>query len=141
MSILGNIASFATGTYTLVRTAVGSHVRGRYASGASTLAQTITACIQPLSGRDLKVLAEGQRADETRVIYTETELRTRHPSDNPDRVVIDGEAWEVFRVERWEGFGTTHYRALVSRLTPTTAIAESGASLRSATLAGTGTVA
>lgn len=139
MSVTGAIGSFATGTYTLVRSSVGTYTRGRYGAGAS-VSSTITACVQPITGRDLQALPEGQRADETRVIYTTTELRTRHPSSDPDRVIIDSEAWEVFRVQRWEAFGTTHFRAFASRLTPNTTAYGTAEVTASDTVTSAGTV-
>jgi hypothetical protein len=113
------ITSFYTGTYKVTRTGGGSFTNGVYALG-TTSTFDITASIQPVTGRDLQVLPEGQHANETKVVYTTTELKTRDPSNAGDKITINGEAWEVFRVERWEAFGLNlsgdHYRAFVSRL-------------------------
>ncbi len=61
-------------------------------------------------------LPEGRRGDETRVLYTATELRLGATgSIDPDVVTIDGEPWEVVKIDRWQHFGETHYVVVVSR--------------------------
>lgn len=75
----------------------------------------IVASVQPVTGRMLMDLPESQRADETRVVYTETELRTRMNGNDPDVVTLDAEPWTVVKVERFDAFGGTHYRAYVAR--------------------------
>ena len=113
------ITSFLTGTYQVTRTGGGSFANGVYTAG-STSTFDITASIQPLSGRDLQSLPEGQHANETRVVYTTTELMVRNPTNAGDKISYNGELWEVFRMERWEAFGLNmsgdHYRAFISRL-------------------------
>jgi hypothetical protein len=105
---------FQTGTYTVTRTVAGSYVQGRYVPGGTTTLN-VDASVQPITGRDLLALPEGQRTEEMRVVFAKTELRTRGPSNDPDRLTIDGEAWEVRNVERWQGLAETHYRAVVAR--------------------------
>lgn len=114
MSLLSVITRFATGTYTVTRTAAGGNTAGRYTAGA-TSTFSIVASVQPVTGRYLRVLAEGQRADEARLIFTSTELRTRTPTNEPDLLAVDGETWEVFRVNRWQHLGETHYVVMASR--------------------------
>lgn len=108
---------FSSGTYTVTRRAAESDDgHGRAVAGAtSTL--SIVASVQPMSGRDLQALPEGQRADETVVIYTTTFLTTRSETNAPDTLVIGGNTYEVFRVETWVAFGRTHYRAYAARRT------------------------
>lgn len=115
MSHVGVITSFSTGTYTVTRTLAGSYTAGRYAAGAVSTFDVV-ACVQPVSGRDLQSLPEAQRGDEVKVVYCATELRTRTPAQEPDTVAIEGESYEVFRVERWDAFGEVHWRAYTSRL-------------------------
>lgn len=117
MSLLDSITAFLTpgSPYTVTRKAAGAYSTGYYAPGATTTF-AIAASVQPVTGRDLRSLPEGQHAEESRVIYTATELRTRTPTTEPDVITIDGDPWEVTRVERWEfGTDTTHYRAYASR--------------------------
>jgi hypothetical protein len=118
MALTGVISRFSTGTYTVTRTAAGSYTTGRYAAGApSTFA--ITASVQPVQGRDLQSVPEAQRGEEVKVLWTTTELRTRGAGE-PDSVSIDGEAWRVVRVKRWQAFGGDgsgdHYEVYVARV-------------------------
>lgn len=115
MSLNGVISSFNTGIYTVAREGSGTYVDGILQVGAADTPFSIVASIQPASGRDLKNLPEAQHGEETRVVFTTTELRTRTPAGAPDTVMIDGEPWTVVRVERWQHWGTTHYRAYISR--------------------------
>jgi len=88
----GNIASFATGTYTVTRrgpSTVG--VDGR-ADLATSTTFSILAAVQPLGGRDLQLQTNGMRVAERQTLYTETRLRVK---DDPDIVTIAGEDWEV----------------------------------------------
>lgn len=113
-ALTGVIGAFATGSYTVTRTAAGATALGRYTAG-STSSFDIAASVQPVSGRDLLALPEGLRADETRIVYTTTELRALTSASDTDAITIDGETWDVVRVERWQAFGGTHYRALAAR--------------------------
>lgn len=112
MSVIDAITSLSTGTYTRTRYAAGSTTNGVYTAGAGSTS-SIVAAVQPVRGAELRVLPEGRHADDSRVVYSETELRV---SPVPDRVTIEGSAFEVFKSERWDAFGQTYYRALVSRL-------------------------
>lgn len=75
----------------------------------------IVASIQPVRGRELADLPEGQRGDEIKVVYTTTEVQTRMPGFEPDVITIDGEPWTLIRSERWESFGSVHWRAYCAR--------------------------
>jgi hypothetical protein len=108
------ISDFATGTYTVTRTAAGAYTRGRYTAGSSTTF-VLDACVQPLQGRELDSLQEGELTEEIRVIYSATELKTRTPDYEPDRISIDGESWTVIRVQRWQHWGEDHWRVFAAR--------------------------
>lgn len=117
MSLRDAISSVGikTGDYTVTRTAVGSYNgSGIYVPGA-TSTFTISASIQPTSGRDLLALPEGQRTQENRTVYTETELKTRTPTTDPDKISIDGETWEVKTATRHYGHGGVHTVAIIAR--------------------------
>jgi hypothetical protein len=80
-------------------------------SAPSTL--SISASVQPLSGRDLQRLPEGMRAAERLKLYTTTPLAA---IGAPDVVTIDGDDYEVEHVERWTGFGAgADYYKIVAR--------------------------
>ncbi len=116
MSLTGVIARFSTGTYTVTRTdAALFDTDTGYAVPGAQVVFTIDACVQP-EGRALKQPAEGQHAEDVMRVYTTTALQTRTPSTAPDRIAIDGEAFEVFHVQLWRAFGEVFYRARVSRV-------------------------
>ncbi len=89
---------------------------------ADTLTQNRTTflmagSVQPETGAELRDLPEGQRVDEIRVIYTLTELRSRHADNEPDRITLEPseDPWVVIKVQRFDAFGGTHYRAWAAR--------------------------
>lgn len=120
MSLNGAIASLATGTYQVTRTAAGTRDHGRHMPGAVTTF-AIVAGIDPMTGRALQDLPEGQRGDEAIKVYTTTRLRTRAEGE-PDRIAYDppgeptsGQLWTVTTVSTLEGFGEVHYEAVACR--------------------------
>lgn len=63
--------------------------------------------VQPLNGRDLLLLPEGQRERESRKIYTTTELKT------DDKIEFNDKLWEVSNVDELFGLDgiLDHYKA------------------------------
>lgn len=116
MSLRSVIMRHQTGTYTVTRTAEGTHVKGVAQAGAvSTL--SVVAYVEPVSGMDLQTLPEAYHADDVRIVYTTTFLGTIRPGFRPDQIVIDNEVYEVFRSQTWQGLsGAPHYRVWVSRI-------------------------
>jgi hypothetical protein len=126
VSLRGVIGSLNAATYSVQRRASGSYdEHGRYASGALTML-SIVADVQPMIGRDLEQLPEGERGNEAKLVITTTELRTRMPGaddaseyggagSEPDRVLIDGEWYVVTKVETWRSFGSVHYECVATR--------------------------
>lgn len=100
---------------TITRTPNGSRVNGRWQPAvSSTIA--IRAGIEPVTGRELKDMPEGQRGDEVIRIYSAVALRTRTPDGDPDVITYRGEPWTVTRVEVWDGLDQpTTYVALAVR--------------------------
>jgi hypothetical protein len=120
VSVNDTIASLATGTYTVTRTAAGASTNGRYTPGAETTFP-IVAGIEPVTGRELRDMPEGQRGDEVIMIFTTTRLRTRQEGE-PDRIAYDppgssvvGDLWTVTKVDVLEGFGEVHYEVQACR--------------------------
>lgn len=115
MSFADIIDDFTTGSYSVARkTSNGYDIHGRALPGTpSTL--TITASVQPLTGKDLMTLPEGQRSEQTQWLYTSTELRTGASASSPDIVTIDGEPWTVVSVETWRTPDETFYKCRVAR--------------------------
>lgn len=110
------ISALASGTYTVTRYGAGSYVEGEHTEGtASTF--DIKASVQPMSGRELMKLPEGERTQDNLVVLTASELRTREGTAQADRLSIDGATYEVLGVEDWYSEGG-FYRAHVRRVTP-----------------------
>lgn len=116
MDIAALISSFAQSTFTVTRTARGSVTRGKVSAG-STSSVTITATWHPASGRDLDRLPEGRSENDTRVVYTTTELYVggQDADYEADKVSIGGDIWEVQHVERWQDGNSSRvgYRCIV----------------------------
>lgn len=108
---------------TRLRAAVGGYMNGYWQAG-TPVTDAITCSIQPMTGRDLQVLPEGQRADEVQVFYSTSELRTREPQQwDADTLLFAGVTWRVIRVKTWAALGATYYRALVAKVTPSGSVA------------------
>lgn len=121
MSFLDVIAEFATegdepgGEYLVERSGPTTYGNdGREIDGPTTTF-TIVACVQPTTGRDLRVLVEAGITTESKVIYTESELRTRQNGGEPDVVTIRGERYAVYNAKTWDTPEETYYRCLVAR--------------------------
>lgn len=102
MDVAGLISSFSSGTYTVTRRAAATITTGRAVAGA-TSSVTITASVQPASGRDLQRLPEGRRAIETLTLFTTTQLLVggQGAANEADLVTIGGKVYEVQLVETW----------------------------------------
>lgn len=131
MSLADSIFSLATSTDLVVqRTAQGAFTNGVYANGGVTTF-TITAVVEPaynqsrvIGGADLGAKVDGEHAWDVRVIYTTTLLQTVAPSTAvggatvPDVITnLEGVAWTVARVERWQLNDDTHFRVILSKQT------------------------
>jgi hypothetical protein len=115
MSLLDVIGDFQTGTYQVTRgTSNGYDVHGR-AIADTTSTFYIIASVQPLTGRDLLVLTEGQRGEETQWLYTSTEMRTRQTAQAPDVVTVNGKPWTLMSVETWVTPDEIFYRCKIAR--------------------------
>ncbi len=117
MNISALIASFATGTYTVTRTARGTTTRGKTAAG-TTSTLTITASVSPADGNDLMRLKEGQNAKETLTLFTATELYVggQGSAYEADTVAIGSNSYEVTEVDTWNDpvSGGTGYKCLLA---------------------------
>lgn len=104
MSLALVIASFKTGTYSVSRPGADSYTDGIRTAGSPTVF-TADMSIQPLSGRDLRALPEGRRAEDARVLWTSTELR------KGDVITIGSELFEVYNVKTHDVLQAGFYRA------------------------------
>lgn len=98
------IASFSENV-TLVRyDSDGAFVDGTYVPGDTT-ESTIEMSVQPLSGKDLLNLPEGQRNRRLMKGYTAEELIVGEEAtgQKADRIEYNDTTFEVQTVERWRG--------------------------------------
>lgn len=107
----------------VTRTAPAAPVNGITPAG-STTTTPIDGSVQPVTGRALRDLPEGQRTDDVRVIYTEQECFVRDATHEPDVIAIpdmdlNGRTWRGgnFRVTKVEFFGVIsgHFRVTCER--------------------------
>ncbi len=115
MDLSGAINAFTTGTYVVTRRSASAYGTDGRLVVASTSTVSITACVQPLSGRELERLPEGLRTRELKAIYTATELKTQGSGQDPDLVSIDGDSYEVQRCDRWAELGS-YWRVVASKV-------------------------
>ncbi len=103
-----------TEEYEIIRaTAVGTHTKGKYVTGATTVV-IVDANWQPLNGKDLLNLPELQRTRRSIKIYSEVELRslnevTKFPADII--TIEDGTSFEIHNVEYWKELNE-HWKAI-----------------------------
>jgi hypothetical protein len=105
---------FATGTYTVTRGASPTFVDGVAVSG-STSTFTLNASVQPLDEIQIRRLPEGQRTDDYRAVYTDTQLNTTESTQIPDTLVIDGDVFQVTTSERYQELGN-YFCSVVQRV-------------------------
>lgn len=112
------LATFATGTYTVTRRGASSFAAGTGEPVAgSTSTFTSVASVQPFPGREAKNLPEGIETHDARVMFAEELLRAAddRTKTQADRVTVDGDVFEVLKVEPWGGNLLPHYRATLVR--------------------------
>jgi len=83
-------------TVTRRRFATGSRTSGRFTAGAAT-DTAILMSVQPLNGRELASLPEGERSSTVLKGYTESDVRTldqiASPQELADRIVVLSGRW------------------------------------------------
>ena len=124
MSLLSS--AFDTGLYTITRTNGAATVddAGHTILPAPTTIPNVAGSVQALSGRELKDLKEGQRADDVRWFFTETPLYTTDQGhEHQDFVDVPDEVSPSiiyrYRVAQvgWYGVISGHYRARIEKTT------------------------
>lgn len=118
------IRSFSTGPlglYAVTRRLATPFRRG-LAQPTTDANFTVTASLQPASGKDLLRLPEGRRTNETRVLFTATQLYTGDEGADyeADLVELDSQLWEVQHVEDWLQWAglAGFYRCIIQSPTP-----------------------
>jgi len=124
MSLAQVIAAYGTGTYTVHRQQAGGWSNGKFVRLGAESTFTIEASVQPMTGELLKDLPEGMNSDDSRTLWTTTELRTASlqigASDvttggEPDVIEIENDRWRVTKVEHF-AILDNFYRCVVTRL-------------------------
>lgn len=111
MDLSSVIADFAS-SYTVTRTTDNTIDSSGYAVEGTTSTLTISAVVQPLSGRELRRLDDGQRTTERLEVHTTTQLKVQ---GEPDKISIDGKSWQVESLENWSALGN-FWRAVVRKI-------------------------
>lgn len=103
-------------TVTRRREAAGHDSGGSWVPGV-TSDVTITASVQPLTGEELKMLDEGQRSRRPIMVITDADLQTVDETarTKADRIVWDGEEFEIHRIENFEMGLMAHREAICLR--------------------------
>lgn len=106
MRLAGAIARLGGAPLAVTRGTAGTLAAGVFTAGATTQL-TLTAMVQPVSGRDLLRLPEGLRTRELVAVFTPTALRTtdEHAGTPADRFTWQGRTYEVQLVEEWSHLG------------------------------------
>jgi len=116
------IPNFTTGNYQVTRRTQGAFDRGRYVPGSpETL--TIKGSLQPIGGRDIKQLQEGERIADHFTFYSDVApsiIDTKTLGD-ADVITIDGETYRVVSVQGWgdqagfRGIDLPHFKTILKR--------------------------
>ncbi len=96
------LTCFLTDTYTVTRPGDGAYVVGVWTPTAGSTFP-IDASIQPLNGKELRLLPEGFTVDGTKKLYTETLLKAGANAAQSDTVAIGSETWRVIQVSDYQG--------------------------------------
>lgn len=100
-----------------ISAASGGYVDGVYQPGATTTFAAIMS-VQPLTGKELLLLPEGQRTRLHVKGYTRTELKTADQAESKkaDRVSYADTEFEVQNVESWDGGGLSHCKVIMAEV-------------------------
>lgn len=90
---------------TLSRPGATTITNGYASAGAPTVA-TIRLCRQPITGKDLERLPEGDRTQDLISCWTDTEVRLA------DTLTIGAESYRVIHAELWANLGETYYKMI-----------------------------
>ena len=106
------------GGITIKRDLGGTWSEGRYTPATRGTTTGVVASFQPLRGREIQMLPEGDRDKRSGKVSTETELKSADRGADPqtmaDQIVFDGDTWEVRSVEKHHFGG--YYQAIVVRV-------------------------
>jgi hypothetical protein len=118
---IGNLLSdvpseFAVpGGIIIKRDTAGTWSNGRYTQGTRSTIADVVASFQPLRGKEIEMLPEGDRGKRSGKLYTATEIRAEDRTAQlmADQIIYDGDTWEVRSVEKHTYGG--YYKAIAVR--------------------------
>lgn len=115
MNVSGLMASFATGTYTVTRTAHGSVVAGKTVAGTTT-SVSVSAAIWPANNNDLMRLPENRRTTDAIALMTSSQIYIggQGTTHEADKISYLGETWEAADIDVWTDSlsGATAYKCI-----------------------------
>lgn len=91
---------------------------GIYVPGAPT-DTVIQASVQPVNGKELQTLPEGERERDWLKVYTLATLKTtnQHDGTSADHIIIDAITYQVRQVWGWRAASPIpHFKAFIVRL-------------------------
>lgn len=83
--------------------------KGRWSEG-STISVEVLANVQPLNGKEILQLSEGDRTRQTLKIYSDDQI----PANARVTRNIDGLKYEVLKRDHWRFQNIPHYKAIVA---------------------------
>lgn len=116
--VLSNVpGEFAVaGGITISRDPGGTWSNGRFTPGVRTNTAGVVASFQPLRGKEVEMLPEGDRDKRSGKLSTATEIKSadRDSQLMADQIIFDGDTWEVRSVEKHHFGG--YWKAIVVRV-------------------------
>jgi hypothetical protein len=100
---------------TVTKRTTGTLVDGIYTDAAST-SSVIQASVQPAGDSDVQTLPEGRRERKAFRLYTDSELVSLQESENPDRVYLYAEDYEVVTKNPWQNGVINHFKYIVVKI-------------------------
>ncbi len=98
MSLLGNIV------LKRIYKSAGSYIKGRWVSGIEE-EQMFEGSVQPTNGKDMQLLPEGKRSNETVKIYATANIPFTSADESNkvegDIIEYNGKQYEVVTVKKW----------------------------------------
>lgn len=103
---------------TLIRRGQDVHMPDGSTVPGAEVTSIIKASVQPLRGKELEVLEEGDRHDDWRKLYTRTSLHSadQHAGTSGDLIEYKGVRYRVRLVEPYEDGLIKHNRAYIQRV-------------------------
>jgi hypothetical protein len=100
---------------TVISRGTGAYTNGTYSESVGATS-TIQASVQPTSAAEVLTLPEGRREKKSFKLFTDSSLLSLDQTQNPDRVVIFGEEYEVIKKDPWQNNVINHYEYIVVKV-------------------------